>query len=130
MKKKINLIEENMRKNILPIFKSNISQNLKSIEEKLEEEKIPSISIATIKEMQIDESYYFGNKSNHQKEKIDKNTLFFGASLAKPISSYLLLKSIEDSKLKMQDLDLPINHLLDKYRKKKKKKKTSFFDPF
>ncbi|WP_186647139.1 serine hydrolase domain-containing protein [Fluviispira vulneris] len=71
--------------------------------------KVPAVSIALINKNKIEWTYASGNKSASKNEKIDENTIFNFASMAKSISALVALKLVDKGVLK---LDTDVNNEL------------------
>ena len=83
-----------------------------NIENQLEKHKLPGFSLVVFENYQIVYSEQFGVKSTNSKEKIDENTAFSTASIAKPITA-LLCHILEEKGL--INLDDPIDNYLKRW---------------
>ncbi|MDF1547863.1 MAG: serine hydrolase [Bacteroidales bacterium] len=79
------------------------------IEQIITKEKIPGISIAIINNNEVVYHEVFGVSNLLTKEPINKQSIFEGASLSKPIFAYFALKMAEEGTL---DLDKPLHEYL------------------
>ncbi len=81
----------------------------KKIDSILAAVKMPGLSIAIINNSEIAYHNTFGFINSETKEAVDKQTIFEGASLSKPIFAYFVMKMVENGKL---DLDKPLYEYL------------------
>ncbi|TYP74406.1 serine hydrolase domain-containing protein [Aquimarina intermedia] len=70
---------------------------------------MPGLSIAIINNSKMVYHNTFGVINSETKEAVDKQTIFEGASLSKPIFAYFVMKMVENGKL---DLDKPLYEYL------------------
>ena len=96
---------------------SFLTDSLK-IEEQLEKYQLPGFSLVVFENYKIVYSKQFGVKSMDSKEKIDENTAFSSASIAKPITA-LLCFILEEKGL--INLDEPIDNNLKRWHLPKSK---------
>ena len=66
---------------------------------------IPGLSLAIIRDGQIDYVKSFGVKNINTKEPVNNSTIFAAASLTKPVFSYFVLKLYDEGKI---DIDTPL----------------------
>ena len=77
---------------------------------------IPGLSLAIIRNGQIDYVKGFGVKNINTKEPVNNSTIFPAASLTKPVFSYLVLKLHDEGKI---DIDTPLyKYIPDRYLEK------------
>ena len=88
------------------------------IEEQLKKYKLPGFSVVVFENYKIVYSKQFGVKSMNSPEKIDENTAFSTASIAKPITA-LLCYILEEKGL--LNLDDPIDQSLKRWHLPKSK---------
>lgn len=81
----------------------------KYIKDQLKNQEIPGLSIAIINNSEIAYHEVFGVTNLETQEAVDKNTIFEGASLSKPVFTYFALKMVEKGLL---DLDKPLYEYL------------------
>lgn len=81
----------------------------RSIPKQMEEAKVPSLSIALIRDAKLLWSQGFGVKSTASKEPVTTDTVFSAQSLSKPIFAYAALKMCGRGLL---DLDTPLTEYL------------------
>lgn len=96
---------------------SFLTDSLK-IDQQLEKYKLPGFSVVVFENYEIVYSNQFGVKSINSGEKIDQNTAFSTASIAKPITS-LLCHILEEKGL--INLDDPIDNYLKRWHLPKSK---------
>ena len=72
---------------------------------KMEELKIPGLSIAVINDSDIVYHRSQGVTNNSTMEKVDNQTIFEAASMSKPVFTYLVMRLVEKG---MLDLDTPL----------------------
>lgn len=96
---------------------SFLTDSLK-IDEQLEKYKLPGFSVVVFEDYKIVYSKQFGVKSANSPEKIDENTAFSTASIAKPITA-LLCYILEEKGL--LNLDEPIDKSLKRWHLPKSK---------
>jgi len=88
------------------------------IEEQLEKNKLPGFSVVVFENYKIIYSKQFGVKSMNSPEKIDENTAFSTASIAKPITALLCFMLEEKGLLNLDD---PIDKSLKRWHLPKSK---------
>ncbi len=74
---------------------------------------VPGISIAVIKDFQIDTLIVFGVKDRNTNEPVTKQTLFAAASISKPVSAMATLKFVQEGSL---SLDENVNNKLSSWK--------------
>lgn len=75
--------------------------------------KIPGLSFAVVDEYQVVYSEAVGVKDTNSKQKLDKNTAFSTASIAKPVTATIVAMLAEQGKL---NLDAPVAHYLKRWK--------------
>lgn len=84
-----------------------------SIIQKMEEYKIPGISIAIAKDGKLVYAKGFGIANSSSGSKVDEHTLFQAGSISKPLAALSILKLVEDGKV---DLDVDVNKYLKTWK--------------
>ncbi|MDO6427681.1 beta-lactamase family protein [Thalassotalea sp. 1_MG-2023] len=84
-----------------------------SYEQFIDNYKIPGLSFTVVNQYKIIYTKVAGVKDSDSKEKIDKNTAFSTASIAKPVTATIAAMLAEQGKL---SLDLPISHYLTRWK--------------
>ena len=79
------------------------------IPKRMEEAKVPGLSIALVRDAKLLWSRGFGVKSTATKEPVTAETVFSAQSLSKPVFAYAVLKLCEKGAL---DLDTPLTEYL------------------
>lgn len=79
---------------------------ISTIQERMKYFDVPGLSIAVIKDNQIEWAKSYGVKDKETKEKVTLNTLFQAASLSKPVTAMIALKLAAQGKI---DLKRDIN---------------------
>ncbi|GAA0819889.1 hypothetical protein GCM10009111_24540 [Colwellia asteriadis] len=75
--------------------------------------KIPGLSFAVVDGYQLVYSAVAGVKDTQSKQKIDKETAFSTASIAKPVTATIVAMLAEQGRL---SLDTPVNHYLKRWK--------------
>jgi CubicO group peptidase (beta-lactamase class C family) len=73
------------------------------IEEMLDYYHVPGVSIAMIKDFQIDRLEVYGVKDLTSKEQVTEQTLFQAASISKSVSAVTAMKLVQDGKINLDD---------------------------
>ncbi len=84
-----------------------------SIYDRMDYYDVPGLSIAIIKDNQIEWAKSYGVKRRNSTDSVSINTLFQAASLSKPITALVVLKLVEQGKI---DLDSNINNQLNRWK--------------
>jgi len=80
-----------------------------AIEKAMKKSNLPGISVAIINKKQLVYHQVFGVTNSNTKEPLDKQSMFEGASLSKPIFAYFVMKMVEDGTI---ELDKPLYQYL------------------
>ena len=80
-----------------------------TIKKAMKETNLPGLSIAIINKNQLVYHQVFGVANSQTKDPIDKQSMFEGASLSKPIFAYFVMKMVENGTI---DLDKPLHEYL------------------
>ena len=80
-----------------------------AIEKAMKKNNVPGLSVAIINEQQLVYHQVFGVTNSYTKEPLDKQNMFEGASLSKPIFAYFVLKMVENGTI---ELDKPLHEYL------------------
>lgn len=108
-------------KSVIPIKDQQTIENIDSakipvtgleefIDEKINEMKVPGLSMVIINEGKIVYHLTKGYADIEEKQPVTKQTLFEGASISKPVFAYLIMKLVDEGKL---GLDKPLHQYLD-----------------
>lgn len=89
-----------------------------TIQERMKYYHVPGISIAVIKNGQLNWAKGYGMANTLTKRKVDKNTLFQAGSISKPLAALAALKLVEEGKVK---LDENVNKYLKNWKIKENK---------
>lgn len=81
-----------------------------SLQERMEEFKVPGISIAFFEEGEIKWAKAYGHADKEASRAVNVNTLFQAASISKPVAASAALTLVEEGKL---ELDADVNSYLD-----------------
>jgi CubicO group peptidase (beta-lactamase class C family) len=110
IKEKINRIENGLMHAVLLA-----DQPVKtfSINERMDYYDVPGLSVALIKDNQVEWAKSYGVKRDNSSDSISINTLFQAASLSKPVTALVLLKLVEQGLI---DLDSNINNQLSSWK--------------
>jgi CubicO group peptidase (beta-lactamase class C family) len=84
-----------------------------SILQKMEEYKIPGVSIAIARKGQLVYAKGFGIANSNSGSKVNENTLFQAASISKPLAALSVLKLVDEGKV---DLDTDVNTYLKEWK--------------
>lgn len=84
-----------------------------SIYERMDYYDVPGLSIAIIKDNQIEWAKSYGVKRKNSTDSVSLNTLFQAASLSKPVTALVVLKLVEQGKI---DLDSNVNDQLNTWK--------------
>jgi CubicO group peptidase (beta-lactamase class C family) len=82
-----------------------ISDLEKQIPKQMEENLLPGLSIAIVKDGKLGWSRGFGVKDSVSKEPVDDDTIFEAASMSKAVFAYAVMKLCEKG---VMDLDTPL----------------------
>ncbi|RXG13142.1 serine hydrolase domain-containing protein [Leeuwenhoekiella aestuarii] len=80
-----------------------------AIESAMKEHELPGLSAAIINNNELVYHQAFGVANSKTREPIDKQSIFEGASLSKPIFAYFVMKLVENGTI---DLDKPLHQYL------------------
>lgn len=94
---------------LTPLRSSQDSIITYSILERMEFYKVPGVSIAVVKDGEIQWAKGYGIADTESGLKVDTNTLFQAGSISKPVAALAALKLYQDGKL---DLDQDVNSYL------------------
>ncbi|MEO1218361.1 MAG: serine hydrolase domain-containing protein, partial [Bacteroidota bacterium] len=81
-----------------------------TLQERMDEFKVPGISIAFFEEGEIKWAKAYGHADKEASRSVNVNTLFQAASISKPVAASAALTLVEEGKL---DLDANVNSYLD-----------------
>src|SRR5688572_17970939 len=85
----------------------------RTIEERMAYYKVPGLSIAVIKDYQIDWAKGYGEADVSEHRKVTEETVFQAASISKSLNAVGLLKLVQDKKI---DLSSDINNYLTAWK--------------
>ncbi|RZM24929.1 MAG: class A beta-lactamase-related serine hydrolase [Pedobacter sp.] len=100
---------KNIENNLVPVYSIKGQTKRMSISDFLKRDEIPGLRIVFIDKGKIAWSADYGYADIEKKIKVNANTVFAGASLAKPVAAVTALSLVEKGKL---DLDENINERL------------------
>lgn len=100
---------KNIENNLIPMYSIKEQTRKMSISDFLKRDNIPGLRIVFIDKGKIAWSADYGYADIQKKIKVSANTVFAGASLAKPVAAVAALSLVEKGKL---DLDKNINEKL------------------
>jgi len=100
---------KNIENNLIPMYSINGQTGKMSISDFLKRDNIPGLRIVFVDNGKIAWSKDYGYADIEKKVKVNANTVFAGASLAKPVAAVAALDLVEKGKL---DLDENINEKL------------------
>lgn len=104
---------KNIENNLIPIYSIKGKTRKMSISDFLKRDNIPGLRIVFIDKGKIAWSRDYGYADIEKKIKVNVNTVFAGASLAKPLAAVAALNLVEKGKL---DLDENINKKLVEWK--------------
>lgn len=109
-KKEISWIENNLS-NLIQI--DGETHRSFSILQRMEEYKIPGVSVTIVKDGEIVFAKGFGIMNSETSEEVNTHTLFQAASISKPIATLAVLKLVEEG---IVDLDTDVNIYLKSWK--------------
>ena len=104
---------KNIENNLIPIYSIKGQPKKMSISDFLKRDNIPGLRIVFIDKGKMAWSADYGYADIEKKTKVNLNTVFAGASLAKPVAAVTALNLVEKGKL---DLDENINEKLVEWK--------------
>ena len=110
---RISRIENGLLSDLLIHYKDSTIQNRYSIEQRMEELKIPGLSIAVLHNGVIDWAKGYGMVDIAENRKVNSETLFQAGSISKPIAATRVLQLAENG---VVDLDQNVNNYLSVWK--------------
>ncbi len=93
-------IENNIQKGVVI---AGEQQPPSSLVERMQEDNVPGVSIAVLKDGKLAWAKGFGIANSKTKQEIDANTLFQAGSISKPIAALAALKIVEQGKVALDE---------------------------
>ena len=108
-----NKLVEGIQNNLLPVHYLKGMENNTSIQQMMEEERIPGVSIAFFENGRISWQKTYGYSNLNDSVKVTPNTIFNGASLSKPVTAMAALNLVDQGVL---DLNEDVNYKLKDWK--------------
>ncbi|WP_299114769.1 serine hydrolase [uncultured Winogradskyella sp.] len=113
LEERISRIENGLQSNLQIHYKDSIIRSIYNIEERMQELKIPGLSIAVLHNGAIEWAKGYGIADSTENRKVTTETLFQAGSISKPIAATRALQLAENGLI---DLDQNINKYLSSWK--------------
>ena len=110
---RISRIENGLESRLQIQYKDSIIKSIYTIEERMQELKIPGLSIAVLNNGEIEWTKGYGIADSVENRKVTTKTLFQAGSISKPVSATRALQLVDQGLI---DLDSNINTFLSSWR--------------